>query len=64
MSTATNPEKAADTPIGKALEFLVFALGQEEYGIDIQKEREFRGCEAATHITNVLDSNARSSRNA
>lgn len=36
-----------------ALEFLAFTLGQEEYGIDIQKIQELRGYEAVTRIANV-----------
>lgn len=34
-------------------EFLSFTLGQEEYGIDIQKVQELRGYEAVTHIANA-----------
>ncbi|MEX3983916.1 chemotaxis protein CheW [Paraburkholderia sp. EG287A] len=36
-------------------EFLVFALGAEEYGIDILKVQEIRGYEAVTHIANAPD---------
>lgn len=37
----------------KALEFLAFTLGDEEYGIDIQKVQELRGYEAVTRIANA-----------
>lgn len=53
MSTTTNSEKVDDLPIVKALEFLVFTLGQEEYGMDIQKVQELRGYETVTHIVNA-----------
>nr|WP_092008107.1 chemotaxis protein CheW [Polaromonas sp. OV174] len=50
---------AAEVPGGagaaKALEFLSFTLGQEEYGIDIQKVQELRGYEAVTRIANAPD---------
>jgi purine-binding chemotaxis protein CheW len=35
------------------LEFLAFTLGQEEYGIDIQKVQELRGYDKVTHIANA-----------
>lgn len=34
-------------------EFLAFTLGEEEYGIDIQKVQELRGYEAVTRIANT-----------
>jgi purine-binding chemotaxis protein CheW len=34
-------------------EFLTFALGNEEYGIDILKVQEIRGYEKVTHIVNA-----------
>lgn len=37
----------------KALEFLSFTLGQEEYGIDIQKVQELRGYDTVTRIANA-----------
>ncbi|RFP09369.1 chemotaxis protein CheW [Duganella sp. BJB488] len=37
----------------KTLEFLAFKLGQEEYGIDIQKVQELRGYETVTRIANA-----------
>ena len=42
------PENASPT-----LEYLAFTLGQEEYGIDIQKVQELRGYEAVTRIANA-----------
>lgn len=35
------------------LEFLSFTLGQEEYGISIQKVQELRGYDTVTRIANV-----------
>ena len=37
----------------KALEFLAFTLGEEEYGIDIQKVQELRGYDTVTLIANA-----------
>ncbi|MBT2337260.1 chemotaxis protein CheW [Variovorax paradoxus] len=37
----------------RPLEFLSFTLGQEEYGIDIQKVQELRGYDAVTRIANA-----------
>ena len=37
----------------RALEFLSFTLGQEEYGIDIQKVQELRGYDTVTRIANA-----------
>jgi purine-binding chemotaxis protein CheW len=52
-----NPSAAAEIPSGvssaKALEFLAFTLGQEEYGIDIQKVQELRGYDTVTRIANA-----------
>jgi purine-binding chemotaxis protein CheW len=36
-------------------EYLAFTLGQEEYGIDIQKVQELRGYDAVTRIANSPD---------
>jgi purine-binding chemotaxis protein CheW len=36
-----------------ALEYLAFRLGEEEYGIDIQKVQELRGYDAVTRIANA-----------
>ena len=55
-STAT-PSSSTAVPRGasasKTLEFLAFTLGQEEYGIDIQKVQELRGYDAVTRIANA-----------
>jgi purine-binding chemotaxis protein CheW len=40
-------------PAGKALEFLAFRLGREEYGVDIQKVQELRGYDTVTRIANA-----------
>jgi len=60
MHTTTsnpNPAAAAGTlpgaSVAKALEFLAFTLGQEEYGIDIQKVQELRGYDTVTRIANA-----------
>lgn len=47
--TATADTAASAT----AHEFLAFTLGQEEYGIDIQKVQELRGYDAVTRIANA-----------
>ncbi|SDO23748.1 chemotaxis protein CheW [Polaromonas sp. JS666] len=46
--THNNPASA-----GKALEFLAFRLGHEEYGVDIQKVQELRGYDTVTRIANA-----------
>ena len=48
----TQPAAATMIALG-SLEFLAFTLGQEEYGIDIQKVQELRGYEAPTRIANA-----------
>ena len=46
--------KTTDTSkADKPLEFLSFTLGDEEYGIDIQKVQELRGYDAVTRIANA-----------
>ena len=45
---------SSDTPV-RAAEYLAFTLGQEEYGIDIQKVSEIRSYEAPTRIANAPD---------
>lgn len=42
-------------PASNALEVLVFRLGAEEYGIDIQKVQELRGYDSVTCIANAPD---------
>ncbi|MFC5519394.1 chemotaxis protein CheW [Polaromonas jejuensis] len=49
-ATAAAPTSAAAT---RTLEYLSFTLGQEEYGIDIQKVQELRGYDAVTRIANA-----------
>ena len=50
----TSPDNFTPSALApKALEFLSFTLGQEEYGIDIQKVQELRGYDAVTRIANV-----------
>jgi len=39
--------------MGTALEVLAFTLGDEEYGLDIQKVQELRGYDAVTRIANA-----------
>lgn len=41
------------TESSSRMEFLAFTLGQEEYGIDIQKVQELRGYETVTRIANA-----------
>jgi purine-binding chemotaxis protein CheW len=57
MHTITKTSQAAGAALGasttKSLEFLAFTLGQEEYGIDIQKVQELRGYDAVTRIANA-----------
>ena len=60
MHAATHPPQPANAPLmqaaisnTKALEFLAFTLGQEEYGIDIQKVQELRGYDTVTRIANA-----------
>ena len=48
-TTTSNPNPGT----AKALEFLTFKLGQEEYGIDIQKVQELRGYDTVTRIANA-----------
>ena len=38
---------------GTRLEVVTFKLGEEEYGIDIQKVQELRGYDAVTRIANA-----------
>jgi len=46
-------DSATTSSAFKALEFLSFTLGQEEYGIDIQKVQELRGYDTVTRIANA-----------
>jgi purine-binding chemotaxis protein CheW len=40
-------------PASRPLEFLAFTLGQEEYGVDIQKVQELRSYDTVTRIANA-----------
>jgi len=51
--TLTATHATADANVG-ASEFLAFQLGQEEYGIDIQKVQEIRAYEPVTRMANAL----------
>lgn len=61
MTTVLQSVASSDMAEGKTaassavLEFLSFALGEEEYGIDIQKVQEIRGYENVTRIANAPD---------
>ena len=49
----TTTDSATTFGASRALEFLSFTLGQEEYGIDIQKVQELRGYDTVTRIANA-----------
>lgn len=51
MTSATASKSARTDAI--AQEYLVFRLGNEEYGIDILKVQEIRGCDRLTRIPNA-----------
>ena len=51
MTGMSNVTKLAGEPSGQ--EFLVFTLGDEEYGIDILKVQETRGYDQVTRIANT-----------
>ncbi|AUX91720.1 chemotaxis protein CheW [Mixta gaviniae] len=51
-SSASGKRMAADN---HGNEYLVFTLGDEEYGIEILKVQEIRGCERVTRIANTPD---------
>lgn len=53
QATTSNSHPSATASSAKALEFLAFTLGQEEYGIDIQKVQELRGYDTVTRIANA-----------
>jgi purine-binding chemotaxis protein CheW len=58
MSTTTHNEQSTtmlQSAENGAQEYLVFTLGQEEYGIDIQIVQELRSYEAVTSIANAPD---------
>ena len=58
LTKAKDPlQQAASAPSpstgGSRLEVVTFKLGEEEYGIDIQKVQELRGYDAVTRIANA-----------
>ncbi len=55
MDETTSPAKAAapSAAIAGRLEVVTFTLGNEEYGIDIQRVQELRGYDAVTRIANA-----------
>lgn len=55
LSPAASQEPTTPAAPSRQLEFLAFTLGQEEYGIDIQKVQELRGYDAVTRIANAPD---------
>lgn len=54
--TLTNPSPAATAAIPPAAdEFLTFALGEEEYGVEILKVQEIRGYDTVTRLPDAPD---------
>ncbi|MFT8211209.1 MAG: chemotaxis protein CheW [Symbiopectobacterium sp.] len=51
MTGLANVTKIAGETVGQ--EFLIFTLGDEEYGVDILKVQEIRGYEQVTRIANT-----------
>ena len=51
MAGLASVSKMAGETVGQ--EFLIFTLGNEEYGIDILKVQEIRGCDQVTRIANT-----------
>lgn len=49
----TAPKSQAAGMASTSREFLAFTLGEEEYGVDIQKVQELRGYETVTHIAHA-----------
>jgi len=41
--------------VGEGAEYLAYRLGEEEYGIDIQKVQELRGYETVTRLANAQE---------
>jgi purine-binding chemotaxis protein CheW len=50
-----NPAASSAAAVANRLEVVTFKLGEEEYGIDIQKVQELRGYDAVTRIANAPD---------
>jgi purine-binding chemotaxis protein CheW len=55
MSAPRTTTQATDVAATAGREILAFRLGDEEYGIDIQKVQELRGYDAVTRIANAPD---------
>lgn len=55
LTKTGSPLESPSVSAISALEFLAFTLGQEEYGIDIQKVQELRGYDTVTRIANAPD---------
>ena len=53
IMTPPQQRGAAAPATSSRLEVVTFTLGQEEYGIDIQKVQELRGYDAVTRIANA-----------
>lgn len=53
MTSSASEKRTATDNHGN--EYLVFTLGDEEYGIEILKVQEIRGCERVTRIANTPD---------
>jgi len=53
LTKTGSPLESSSVSAISALEFLAFTLGQEEYGIDIQKVQELRGYDTVTRIANA-----------
>ena len=51
MTASASEKKVAHDNHGN--EYLVFTLGKEEYGIEILKVQEIRGCERVTRLANT-----------
>jgi len=48
-----NGEQRQGAPDAGGEEFLIFSLGEEQYGIDILKVQEIRGYDAVTRVANA-----------
>jgi len=55
LTKTGSPLESSSVSAISALEFLAFTLGEEEYGIDIQKVQELRGYDTVTRIANAPD---------
>ena len=53
QTTSYSPSSADTVALNGVTEFLAYRLGNEEYGIDIQKVQELRGYDAVTAIANA-----------